>query len=93
MGKEETTNLIQKNFPPNTTVYINESLCSYYNFLWSECKKLWSKKSIASFWVSIRSIRIKESENVTAILVSHINDLVKHLSIDVSSRDRNEGDL
>ena len=25
MGKEETTNLIQKNFPPNTTVYIKRA--------------------------------------------------------------------
>ena len=37
--KLKTTDLIQKNFPPSTTVYIKESLCSYYNFLWSGSKK------------------------------------------------------
>ena len=47
--KLKTTELCQKGFPPNTIVFINESLCSYYRFLWSECKKFWSKKFIVSF--------------------------------------------
>ena len=47
--KLKTTDRSQKGFPPNTTVFINESLCSYYRFLWSECKKLWSKKLVVSF--------------------------------------------
>ena len=59
-------------------------------FLWSECKTLWSKKSIVSFWVSNGSIRIKESENSPAILVSHIKDLVKRFNLDVPSRVANE---
>ena len=67
--KLKTTDLSQKGFPPSTTVFINKSLCSYYRFLWSECKKLWSKKAILSFWVSNGPIRIKESENSLAILV------------------------
>ena len=88
--KLKTTGLSQKSFPPNTIIFINKSLCSYYRFLWSEYKTLWSKKSIVSFWVSNWSIRIKESENFPAILVSHINNLVKRFNIDVPSRDGNE---
>ena len=61
--KLKTTDLSQKGFPPNTIVFIKESLCSCYRFLWSECKKLWFKKSIVSFWVSNGSI--KESKKVT----------------------------
>ena len=45
-NKLKTTDPSKKGFPPNTIVFINESLCSHYRFLCSECKKLWSKKSI-----------------------------------------------
>ena len=56
-----------KNYQPDlegfSTQYrcllINESFSSNYRFLWSTCKKLWSKKSIASFWILNGSIRIK----------------------------------
>ena len=88
--KLKTINLSQKGFSPNTIVFINESLCSYYIFLWLECKKIWSKILIVSFWVSNGSIRIKQSENSPAILVSHINDMLKRFHIDVLSRDGNE---
>ena len=50
--KLKATNLSQKGFPHNIIVFINDNLCSYYRFLWSECKKLRSKKFIVSFWVS-----------------------------------------
>ena len=45
-NKLKTTDPSKKGFPPNTIVFINESLCSHYRFSCSECKKLWSKKSI-----------------------------------------------
>ena len=88
--KLKTTDVSHQGFPPNTVVFINESLCSYYRFFWLECKRLLSKKSIVSFWVSNGSIRIKESGNSAAILVSHINDLVERFNIDVPSRDGSE---
>ena len=88
--KLKTNDLSQRGFPPNTIVFINESLCSYYRFLSSECKKLWPKKSIVSFCISNGSIRIQENESFPAILVSHINDLAKRFNIDVPSRDGNE---
>ena len=59
--KLKTTDLSPKGFSPNTIVFINENLCSYYRFLWLQCKILWSKKFIVSFWVLNVSIRIKES--------------------------------
>ena len=54
-----------------------------------ECKELRPKKSIVSFWISNEFIRIKESENSPAILVLHINDLVKRFNSDALSRDGN----
>ena len=91
-GKKQlkTTDLSQNGFLPNTIVFVNESLCSYYRFLWSECKKVWSKNSIVFFWISNGSVRIKECENSPAMLVSHISDLVKRFNINVPSHDENE---
>ena len=37
--------------PSSTLLFINPSLCSYYKYLWSKCKALWSGKLISSFWV------------------------------------------
>ena len=68
--KLNTTGLSQKSFLPTIIVFINESLGSYYRFLWLECKKIWSKKSIASFWYSNGPIWIKGNENFPAILLS-----------------------
>ena len=39
--------------------FINESLCHYYNFLWSKCENLWSEERIEAFWVSNDQIKIK----------------------------------
>ena len=33
-------------FPEGTKIYVNDSLCPYYNGLWNECKKLWNNKKI-----------------------------------------------
>ena len=45
MGKKKlkTTNLSQKGSLPNTIVFINKSLCSYYIFLWSGSKNYGQK--------------------------------------------------
>ena len=54
--KLKASDLSPKGFSPNSIVFINESLCSYYRFLWLQCKILWSKKFIVSFWVFNLSI-------------------------------------
>ena len=54
--------------PAPVKIYINESLCSYYQKLWTKCTKLWDAKRILSFWVSNGSIRVKlVNENVSII--------------------------
>ena len=45
--------------PSGCRIYINESLCKYYKYLWWKCKLLLSRKCIDSFWVTNGSIRIK----------------------------------
>ena len=44
--KLKSKDLSQKGFPPNIIAFINESLCSYYRYLWSKCKKLWLVQKI-----------------------------------------------
>ena len=50
----------------NSAVFINDSLCWYYNNLWAKCKKLWLIKFIHRFWTYNESIRLKLTE--TSIL-------------------------
>ena len=38
--------------PPVTPIFVNQSLCKHYKFLWSKCKKLCLNKVVESFWVS-----------------------------------------
>ena len=61
--------------PPgiNSTVYINDSLCTYYKILWGKCRKLLLNKYIHSFWV-INGPIVK---NGRVYAVAHRNDLVE----------------
>ena len=54
---------------------INDSLCAYYKKLWAKCKKLWLNKYIYGFWVSYGSIKIKESESLLPVRITHDVDL------------------
>ena len=61
--------------PNGEKLYINESLCPYYRGLWNQCKKLWNKQGIFSFFTVNGSIRIKIRENGPYNIITHINDL------------------
>ena len=38
-------------------VYVNESLCGHYRYLFSKCKELWKQNKIHGFWVKNGSIK------------------------------------
>ena len=59
----------------NSTVYINDSLCTYHKILWSKCRKLFLKKYIHSFWVANGTNKLKTVENWLGYAVTHRNDL------------------
>ena len=59
----------------NNSVFINDSLCSYYKMLWRKCKKLWSSKYIHAFWVSNGTLRLKITENGRVHIITHSQDL------------------
>ena len=62
-------------------VFINQSLYSYYKYLWSLCKRLHLKKLIHFFWISNDNVNVKILENTPVLLASHISDLEKHFDI------------
>ena len=70
----KNANLDGTGLPPSTSLFINPSLCSYYKYLWSKCKALWSGKLISSFWVSNGSLRIKLGDDKVKS-VTHKDDL------------------
>ena len=57
--------------PNGTKLYINESLCPYDRGLWNQCKKLWNKQGIFSFFTVNGSVR----ENGPYNIITHIDDL------------------
>ena len=58
-------------------VFINNSLCCYYMFLWSKCKTLCSEKQDETFWVSIGQIKIRNEPEVPVSQINHITVLQK----------------
>ena len=62
--------------PEETKSFINESLCLYYEKLWSKCKSLRSAGHISMFWVRNGSLRIKLS-NESVSIITYGRDLEK----------------
>ena len=56
------------NFPGETNVFINETLCLYYNKLWSKCKKSLGAGRISAFWVNKVLVRIKLSNKSVSMI-------------------------
>ena len=61
----------------NSTVYINDSSCTYYKMLWGKCRKLLLNKYIHYFWVTNGTIKLKTVGNGRVYAVTHQNDLVE----------------
>ena len=60
--------------PPDTPILASKSLCKYYKFLWSKCKKFWLNKVVESFWVSKGSWQIRLLDKSVKV-ISHFDDL------------------
>ena len=55
----------------NSTVYINDSLCTYYKILRGKCRKLLLHKYIYSFRVTNGTIKLKTVENGPVYAITH----------------------
>ena len=71
--------------PRGIKIYINQSLCPYYQILWSKAKRLQNIGSIDSFYISSGTIKIKVTENSSPMTIMHLDDFKLHFSdIDLS---------
>ena len=59
--------------PVGTKLYINESLCPCYRGLWNQCKKLWNRFKLLSFFTVNGSVHVKLQENGSYNIITHIN--------------------
>ena len=56
-------------------IFINDSLCKYYKYLWSKCKKLLNGGFIQGFWVTNGILRVKLTDSSRPRNITHIVDL------------------
>ena len=66
------------------SLYINQSLCSYYRVLWSKSKSLHRMGKIFSYYVSNGTVKIRIQETSQPLSIMHTSDL-KKLFPDVES--------
>ena len=59
-----------------SNVYITNSLCPYYQFLWGKCKDLQRKSLINQVFCLGAVVTIKVRENGPPIKIFHENDLL-----------------
>ena len=62
-------------FPENTKIFINESLCPYYRGIWNKCKKLRAIQKIHQFYTISGLIRVKLEETGPSRIIIHMVDL------------------
>ena len=62
-------------FPENTEIFINESLCSYYRGIWNKCKKLRAIQKIHQFYKISGLLRVKLEETGLSTIITHMVDL------------------
>ena len=79
--KLKSVDITNIGLPQGILVFINQSLCCYYKYVWSLCKRFHSKKLIHSFWVSTGNVSLKVCENTLILLVTHVIDLERHFDI------------
>ena len=59
----------------NKPIYINDSLCKYYNKFWANYKRLRDNQVIHAFWISNRPIKLKVLETGNVHTLTHEVDL------------------
>ena len=78
-------NPTELDFPENTKIFINESLCPYYRGIWNKCKKLRAIQKIHQFYTISGLIRVKLEETGPSKIITHmvdLKDLFPHIDIE-----------
>ena len=82
-NKLKTTDLSKKGFPPNTIFFINESLCSHYRFLCSECKNYGPKNPSKNEKTFFNPFDLKKVKTPPQYWFHISKSLVKRFNIDM----------
>ena len=64
----------KKNISSKSKVYINNSLCPYYSFLWGKCKELQSKGKVNLVFYFGAVATVTVTENAPCMNVFHEQD-------------------
>ena len=62
------------NFPENTKIFINESLCPYYRGIWNKCKKTKGNSENTPVYTISGLIRVKLEETGPSKIITHMVD-------------------
>ena len=62
-------------FPENTRIFINESLCPYYRGIWNKCKKLGASQKIHQFYRISGLICVKLGKTGPSKIMTYMVDL------------------
>ena len=76
----ESLNPTDLNFPDNTKIFINESLCPYYRGIWNKCVKLRAIQKTHQLYTISGLIRAKLEETGPSKTITHMIDLKKNFS-------------
>ena len=63
------------NFQDGMKIFVNESLCPYYNWLWNKCKTIKNKNKLHQFYTLNGIIRVRLVEHGPVKNVKYISDL------------------
>ena len=74
--KLKTVEMSSLDFPEETKIFANESLCPYYRGIWAKCRKLLNDGLIKHLWTYNGTVTIRKRENDDRIAISHDDDLV-----------------
>ena len=77
--------------PGQNKLFINKSLCPYYNMIWAKSKKLHSLAKFHSFFISGDTIKIRDNENSSPLSLTHVADFGKYFpDVDLSPPKRSD---
>ena len=65
-------------------------MCGYYKLLWSNGKKLFFEKKIASFWATNGTVKIKSLNDQVLFVTNEVNLLALSQEGPLIGTDRNE---
>ena len=68
--------------PEGTKIFVNKSLCSYFQEIWNNFKKLRDKQKVHQYCTINGLVRLRIKESGQAKIITHMTD-IQNLSPDI----------